>query len=564
MAADTPHRNLIIEGDNFDSLRLLNTTHAGKIRVIYIDPPYNTGNKDWVYNDSYVGKNDRWRHSQWLEFLYQRLTLARDLLTPDGVIMVSINDENRARLELLMDEIFPGMRIGSLVWRTKDSTSRTESNLSEVHEHVLVYGREGFSFQGSSKSTKKYKNRDNDPRGPWNIDPLTVNADRFERAGFFYPLQNPKNGFWYPCDPDRVWAYASEKIIEDIARIRSGSMEHWIREEKIIFPNSEDERVVIWNTLEELKLAIKKGDVPVTPKRKKPLISEDTPNLEFWVGKPVGFGRPGFKKHWSDLNSYVNPLSSWISRANEQLDEDDIHILVSPNAGAGTEVIQEVFGSRVFSYPKPPALIKELLKQASKPQDIILDFFAGSGTTGQAVLELNADDKGQRSFILCSSTESNDKEPNKNICRDVCAERMRRVIQGYNQKPGYSSIQGGEFAYIQLEKMEVADLHFELDPKHSFQLLALRRFQVAMPVPEGSIKLLGRIDDCDFLICNEVNEYTVQEILNWTRNHAVSKLAIYCNRPESLQEQLSSNGVQANCYSLIDSLMFVQGADYDN
>lgn len=103
--------NLIIEGDNFDSLRLLKSTHAGKIRVIYIDPPYNTGNKDWVYNDHYVGANDRWRHSQWLEFLYRRLLLAKDLLTQDGVIMVSINDENRARLELLMDEVFPMRRL---------------------------------------------------------------------------------------------------------------------------------------------------------------------------------------------------------------------------------------------------------------------------------------------------------------------------------------------------------------------------------------------------------------------------------------------------------------------
>src|SRR5690606_16885525 len=115
----TEHRNLIIEGDNFDSLRLLRSTHAGKIRVIYIDPPYNTGNKDWVYNDDYVGRNDRWRHSQWLEFLYQRLTLARDLLTSDGVILVSINDENRAKLELLMDEVFPGRRVGSFVWRSR-------------------------------------------------------------------------------------------------------------------------------------------------------------------------------------------------------------------------------------------------------------------------------------------------------------------------------------------------------------------------------------------------------------------------------------------------------------
>ena len=130
--------NLIIEGDNFDSLRLLKSTHAGKVRVIYIDPPYNTGNKDWVYNDRYVGANDRWRHSQWLEFLYRRLTLAKYLLTQDGVIMVSINDENRARLELLMDEVLPGRRVGSLVWRTKDTGNDLSQRFSHVHEHVLV------------------------------------------------------------------------------------------------------------------------------------------------------------------------------------------------------------------------------------------------------------------------------------------------------------------------------------------------------------------------------------------------------------------------------------------
>lgn len=149
----TQHRNLIIEGDNFDSLRLLRATHAGKIRVIYIDPPYNTGNKDWVYNDKFVGANDRWRHSQWLEFLYQRLALARELLTGDGVILVSINDENRSRLELLMDEVFPGRRLGSIVWRTRQGSNADQSCfLSVDHEHVLVYGNAGFSFNGFDKS----------------------------------------------------------------------------------------------------------------------------------------------------------------------------------------------------------------------------------------------------------------------------------------------------------------------------------------------------------------------------------------------------------------------------
>jgi adenine-specific DNA-methyltransferase len=134
------HQNLIIEGDNFDSLRLLRATHAGKIRVIYIDPPYNTGNKDWVYNDKFVGANDRWRHSQWLEFLYQRLTLARELLTSDGVILVSINDENRSRLELLMEEVFPKRQMGSLTWRTRQGSNDAKGSfLSVDHEHVLMY-----------------------------------------------------------------------------------------------------------------------------------------------------------------------------------------------------------------------------------------------------------------------------------------------------------------------------------------------------------------------------------------------------------------------------------------
>lgn len=114
-----PWPNLVIEGDNFDALRWLRMTMAGQFRCILIDPPYNTGNKDWVYNDHYIDKEDAWRHSTWLEFLYQRLMIARDLLARDGVLLVTISDEQRAKLEMLMDEVLPGMRVGSLVWRTR-------------------------------------------------------------------------------------------------------------------------------------------------------------------------------------------------------------------------------------------------------------------------------------------------------------------------------------------------------------------------------------------------------------------------------------------------------------
>jgi len=318
------HRNLIIEGDNFDSLRLLRATHAGKVRVIYIDPPYNTGNKDWVYNDSYVGQNDRWRHSQWLEFLYQRLTLARDLLSSDGVILVSINDENRARLELLMDEVFPGRRLGSFVWKTRSgSNDETGGRLSIDHESVLVYANSGFQFNGDIKDFSQYKNPDNDPRGRWKTGDLSKSHTFLERPNGYYPIQNPANGVWYPCNPSRVWAFASEKLTKDPTTLRQKTMEQYIREGKVLFPDANSERIEVWNTKDELLAAIRRGDVPIRPKTKTPLITADLPDLDFWVGKPVGFGRPWFKRHLSDLKSEVRPVSSWIRGAVEEdvLDE---------------------------------------------------------------------------------------------------------------------------------------------------------------------------------------------------------------------------------------------------
>ena len=290
--AGTGTPNLIIEGDNFDSLRLLKSTHAGKVRVIYIDPPYNTGNKDWVYNDRYVGQNDRWRHSQWLEFLYQRLTLAKDLLTQDGVIMVSINDENRSRLELLMDEVLPGRRVGSFAWKTRSgSNDQAGARFSLDHEHVLVYANSAFRFEGILKDFSQYKNLDHDPRGNWKTGDLTQAKSFLERKNGYYPLQNPKTGIWYPCNPSRVWAFASEKIVSDTDSLQSKTMEQYLREEKVIFPGSE-ERVEIWHTKAELMQAIAAGSVPLRPKNKTPLITQDLPDLDFWVGKPVGFGRP--------------------------------------------------------------------------------------------------------------------------------------------------------------------------------------------------------------------------------------------------------------------------------
>ena len=499
---DKPAEHLVIEGDNFDALRLLNATHRGKVRVIYIDPPYNTGNKDWVYNDRYVGANDRWRHSQWLEFLYRRLVLARDLLTSDGVILVSINDENRARLELLMDEVFPGRKVGSLVWKKrKSSNTALDFHYSSDHEHVLIYAGQNFAFNGSKKTWDGYQNWDESKKNWWSSGPLTLGFTKDQRPNLFYPLYNPATEIWYPCDPKRVWVYASKTRLGD-KKVRTQPMERMIADGLINFPD--EPTPAFYATEAELQTAIGQGNAP-------PYLTGAS-ELSFWVGKKIAFGRPRFKRFKDSLVNESMPLS----------------------------------------------LIKSLLAQASRPGDIVLDFFAGSGTTGQAVLELNAEDGGARRFILCSSTEATTKEPEKNLCRDVCAERLRRVMCGYGDKPAL----GGQFAYLQLDLTEPADLPFDATPAHAFYLLALRLLGAVPPAPTfaGAPFLpLGQAGDCALLIVPAVTPDAIDALIEWRTQQSIDRLALWSPRPESLAATLAARGIAANCYSLLEALERGQG-----
>lgn len=568
------HRNLIIEGDNFDALRLLKATHAGRVRVIYIDPPYNTGNKDWVYNDRFVGKTDRWRHSQWLEFLYRRLELARDLLAPDGVILVSINDENRARLEMLMDDVFPGRRLGSLAWRTKDTGNDLGQRFSHVHEHVLVYANPGFKFNGRPVDRSKFRNTDNDERGDWSPQPLTKSHTYTERGNTYYPIQNPVTGYWYPCDPDSVWRYASEHEIRKrldndenavaaaLDGLRSDPIEQLIEKRLIYFPPCKPEEIKQFDTHDALIAAIREDRGPILPKKKTPLLREELPDLDFWIGKPIAPGRPSRKEHWTARpeEERLAPVSSWIAGINEEVNGDDEFIeaiitLRSTRGGVATDEVKSILGGKAFPYPKPLSLLKGLLEQSTKKEDTVLDFFAGSGTTGQALLQLNAEDGGRRHFILCSSTEANDKEPTKNICRDVCAARMRRVINGYNGNPGFNLEQGGEFAYLRLDKVATADLPFEAKTENAMALLSLRLAHAVWEPQGGVIQHIARADNCDIVLCREVNDQVVEELVAWPRTHGMQRIAVYCERPLALQEALEEQGIDANCHSLIDALL---------
>ncbi|MGZ8239495.1 MAG: site-specific DNA-methyltransferase [Methylobacter sp.] len=347
---DAPYQHLIIEGDNFDALRCLRATHTNKIRVIYIDPPYNTGNKDWVYNDRYVNKDDRYKASMWLEFLYRRLLLARDLLTSDGVILVSINDENRAKLELLMDKVFQGMRLGTLTWRTRQgSNADQQCFLSVDHEHVLVYGKARFQFRGFTKSYEMYSNPDNDPRGDWRSDNLTLGFSYKERPNLYYPLHDPKTGITYPSNPDSVWRYATQQRLKEGQTVQAKTMEEFIELGQIIFPS--EQRVETWQTMDALLTAIDAGDVPKSGKT--PILRRDLPDLDFWVGRPVGFGRPQFKRYKADLRNQSQPLSSWIVPSSEAGKYEAEDSFVSGTNQEGARVIAEIFGNRSFNYAKP-------------------------------------------------------------------------------------------------------------------------------------------------------------------------------------------------------------------
>ena len=529
-----PWANLLIEGDNFDALRYLRMTHAGRVKCICIDPPYNTGNKDFIYNDRFVDKDDLYKHSKWLEFLYQRFLLARDLLAEDGVLLVCINDDNRAKLELLLDQALPGMRLGSFVWRCRQGSNANQGCfLSVDHEHVLVYGNVGFQFAGYGKSYEMYSNPDDDPKGDWRPDNLTLGFSYKERPNLYYPLLDPKTDIYYPANPLGVWRYATQERVKSGQRLQAKTMEEFISLGQILFP--QEQRVETWHTMEELRQAIELGDVPKTGKT--PMLRLDLPNLEFWVRKKVGFGRPAFKRYKADLRNLNQPVSSWVVPSAEQKKYEAESSVVSGTNQEGAKVVATIFGTKAFNYAKPPSLIKELVRQSTVSNDLVMDFFAGSGTTAQAVLELNQEDGGQRRFIMVSATEATAGDPEKNICRDVCAERIRRVIGGYGKKAGT----GGSFAYLRTRRIPHEAIVMEIDHAQvwtALQLLHNQSFAAYDPVQplQESWHSDGTLLYATLL--NEAILARMEECAASTRH-----LTVYTWQPGLLRERLTAQQI---------------------
>ncbi len=409
-------QNLYIEGDNLQVLKLLRENFLGKVKMIYIDPPYNTGN-DFVYNDNFsqsageymhnsgqededgnrlvVNPESNGRfHTDWLNMIYPRLKVAKDLLSEDGVIFISIDDNEVETLRKLCDEVFGQDNfVAQFIWKSRQNKdNRNITGVSIDHEYVICFAKNASirALKGSERKTEQYQNLDNDPRGPWASANMAGLLSADLRPNCHYDLINPETGINYGR-PQMGWRYDRN------------TMARLIEEKRIIWPDSPDGRP-----------------------RKKSFLSEITDVL------------PGF-------SSIVG------------------NDLYTRNA---TKEVESLFGNRYFDFPKPSGLIKEFIVQASRKDSIILDFFSGSATTAHAVMQLNAEDGGKRKFIMVQLPEATDEKSEankagyKNIC-EIGKERIRRAGKKIKEEsPLTTQDLDTGFRVLKLDSSNMEDVYY--------------------------------------------------------------------------------------------------------
>ena len=373
--------NIYIEGDNLDALKLLQETYLGKVKMIYIDPPYNTGD-DFIYEDDfsqsadeYLGNSGQFDkegnrlvqntesngrfHTDWLNMLYPRLRFAKDLLSDDGFIFISIGEEEIENLCKACNEVFgESLHLGTFIWKRRQMVdSRSKTGVSEDHEYLVCFAKQAEErIRGQKSDMSKYSNPDNDPRGDWMSADMTGLATASQRPNLHYDLINPVTGVVYPCPPTG-WRYERKR------------MQELIENNEILFPAKEN-------------------------------------------------GRPRRKKFAKDLQSEYSGLSTILNTVfNTQ----------------ATRELKDLFnGEDYFDFPKPVDYIKLIVEQGTSDSDIVLDFFSGSATTAHAVIQLNAEDGGHRKFIMVQLPEQTAakseayKAGYKTIC-DIGEERIRRA-----------------------------------------------------------------------------------------------------------------------------------------
>lgn len=380
--------NFLLEGDNLHSLYLLEKTHKGKIDLIYIDPPYNTGNKDFIYNDEYVNSDDGYRHSKWLSFINNRLKIAHCLLSNYGLIFISIDDNEQAQLKLLCDEIFGDINcIGILPTIMNLKGNQDQFGFAGTHEYTLVYAKNISKCQ-----LGQFKIDEDEIEKDWLLDDIGyykkganlkstgVNAPREKRPNLYFPIyvldetpcgmKDEKNEY------KLEWSLEPKEGFRPIFPITNGKEMSW-RWSKNKFRNEAYNVIITSDGKDGISLY----------KKQRPSIG-DIPTK-----KPKSFL---YKPEYS--------------------------------SGNGTNQIVRIFGNKVFNNPKPVELIKDFIRIGlNDKKGTVLDFFAGSGTTAQAILELNKEDNGKRNFILCTNNENN-------ICEDITYQRIKTITTGKTNK----------------------------------------------------------------------------------------------------------------------------------
>lgn len=439
-AEDNGSENMIIHGDNLEALKALLPRYEGKVKCIYIDPPYNTGNEGWVYNDNVndpkikkwlgevVGKEgeDLSRHDKWLCMMYPRLKLLQRLLAEDGVIFISIDDNELYNLKSICDEIF-GLScfVSNISWQRTYSMRNDSQGIPAEIEHILVYSKKPMWIPSKLPRTEemnsKYKNPDNDPQGPWQ-NTTAFAPGGATHQGMVYAIQHPFTGkMMYPTR-DAHWRYQQEQMLE--------IMRGWCNYELKELDDAHERAAVCGLTPDEVRQGVnaivlsEPLDVS-SQKAKKVYERGQWPRFYFTSGGKGGIRRKTY------MESVGGKLATnyWPFSETGHTDEAKKDLL-------------SIFGGKVtFDTPKPARLIERVLTIAASPDSIVLDSFAGSGTTAHAVLNMNKADGGNRRFILVEMMDYADS---------ITAERVKRVIQGYGEGKKAVEGTGGSFSFYDL------------------------------------------------------------------------------------------------------------------